>query len=178
MNNTNKILVWLVVLLALLNITTISSYIYHRSKERKTAETSVTTGFSNNPLNGRFFMQEVGFDEQQMEKFREANRDFKPKSNQIIFEIDSIKLQIFNELNKENIDSIKIKNLTDSFGILHAELKHETNIFYLKLKSISNKEQITKLNTAFAPLFYQTEEVYRQRNNCGYNRHRFGQRNQ
>lgn len=160
----NKILIWLVVLLTLLNITTIGSYIYHRNKEQKATESSVTIGFNHNPLSGRFFMQEVGFDEQQMEKFREANREFKPKSNQIILEMDSIKLQIFEELNKENIDSIKIKNLTEFFGTLHADLKQATNIFYLKLKSISNQEQIEKLNAAFAPLFYQTEEVYKQKN--------------
>ncbi len=97
------------------------------------------------PLSGRFFIQEVGFDKEQMEQFRQINRKFKPKSNQIIWEMDSLKVLIFEELNKQNVDTARLQQLNLRFGELHAELKDETNKFYLKLKEISNTEQIDKL---------------------------------
>lgn len=155
MKNKTKILVWTIVLLAILNLTTIISIFHHRYKDKQAAETVIITGKGQNPLNGRFFMQEVGFDNEQMEQFRQINRQFKPKSNQIIWQMDSIKELIFEELNKQNVDTTKLQQLNMRFGELHAELKDETNKFYLKLKEIAKKEQIDKIKNAFEPLFYQ-----------------------
>ena len=155
MNNKNKILIWIIVLLAILNLTTIVSIIHHRYKDKQAAETVIITGQGQNPLSGRFFMQEVGFDNEQMEQFRQINRNFKPKSNQIIWQMDSLKVLIFDELNKQQVDTARLEQLNTALGKLHAELKDETGMFYLKLKEISNAEQIEKLKSAFEPLFYQ-----------------------
>ncbi len=177
MNNENKILVWIIVLLAALNLTTIGSIFYHKNKEKKSTETVVTTGEGENPLSGRFFMQEMGFDEDQMEIFRQANRQFKPKSNQIIYQMDSLKTLIFEELNKGNVDTLKIKQLNSEFGKLHADLKNETNNFYMKLKEVSNEEQSLKLKDAFAPLFYQERGERRGNGQENRHQHRYGRGN-
>ena len=167
MTNKNKILVRIIVLLAILNLTTIISILHHRYKDRKAAETVIVTGEGQTPLSGRFFIQEVGFDKEQMEQFRKINRKFKPKSNQIIWEMDSLKVLIFEELNKQNVDTARLQQLNLRFGELHAELKDETNKFYLKLKEISITEQIDKLKNAFKPLFYQENVANRGRGGFG-----------
>ncbi|NLK15028.1 MAG: hypothetical protein GX311_01370 [Bacteroidales bacterium] len=155
MTNKNKVLIRIIVLLAILNLTTIISILHHRYKDRQAAETVIVTGEGQNPLSGRFFMQEVGFDNEQMEQFRQINRNFKPKSNQIIWQMDSLKMLIFEELNKQSVDTVRLQQLNTRFGELHAELKDETNMYYLKLKEISNAEQTEKLKSVFEPLFYQ-----------------------
>ncbi|HPW65559.1 MAG TPA: hypothetical protein PLY32_00930 [Salinivirgaceae bacterium] len=167
MTNKNKILVRIIVLLAILNLTTIISILHHRYKDKQATETVIVTGEGQNPLSGRFFMQEVGFDDEQMEQFRQINRKFKPKSNQIILQMDSIKVLIFDELNKQNVDTTRLKQLNTRFGELHAELKDETNNFYLKLKEISNTEQTEKLKNAFKPLFYKDNAIHRGRGSFG-----------
>lgn len=153
--NKNRILVWIIVLLALLNITTIVTIIYHTKKEKKIAETAVVTGVGVNPLNGNFFRNELDFDEEQMDVFRNVNQHFRPTSNEIIYRMDSLKRMMFDELNKPTIDTLKIGQLTKNFGELHMLLKDEINQFYLKLKEISTPDQSEKLEDAFAPLFYQ-----------------------
>jgi len=155
MTNKNKILIRIIVLLAVLNLTTIISILHHRYKDKQAAETVIVTGEGQNPLSGRFFMQEIGFDNEQMEQFRQINRNFKPKSNHIIWQMDSVKILIFDELNKQSVDTVRLQQLNTRFGELHAELKDETNMYYLKLKEISNAEQTEKLKNAFKPLFYQ-----------------------
>lgn len=153
--NKKRVLVWIIILLALLNLTTIGTIIYHARKEKKAADTVAVTGVQGNPLNGSFFRNELGFDDEQMEVFRVANQQFRPASNEIIFTIDSLKHQLFVELNKERVDTSKTNQLSREVGALHAQLKDETNTFYLKLKEIATPEQTIKLQEAFEPLFYQ-----------------------
>ncbi len=167
MSEKNKILVWIIVLLAIFNLATIVSILLHIQKDKKAAETVITTGEGQNPLSGRFFMQELGFDQEQIECFRQINREFKPKTNQIIWQMDSLKWVIFEELNRQQVDSARLQQLNARFGELHAKLKDETCTYYLKLKEISDSNQVEKLQTAFEPLFYQENSALHGR---GYGR--------
>mgnify|MGYP000853076213 FL=1 len=152
MNRTNKILVWVIILLALLNITTIGTILYHNQRDKKVAE-SIVFDQGRNPLNGRFFRQKLGFDDQQMEAFRTANREFQPKAKEVIYVLDSLKKQIFFEINKEKVDTLKLRQLTESIGSSHAELKKITNDFYLQVKDICDEGQCEQLKDAFEPLY-------------------------
>ncbi|MDI9522579.1 MAG: hypothetical protein QM237_04910 [Bacteroidota bacterium] len=167
MSEKNKILVWIIVLLVILNVTTIISIFHHIQKDKKAAETVISIGEGQNPLSGRFFMQEIGFDQEQIERFRQVNREFNPKTNQIIWQMDSLKWVIFDELNRQQVDTARLQQLNSRFGELHAKLKDETCTYYLKLKEISNSEQVEKLQSAFEPLFYQENSTLQGR---GYGR--------
>ena len=54
MSEKNKILVWIIVLLKILNVTTIISIFHHIQKDKKAAETVISIGEGQNPLSGRF----------------------------------------------------------------------------------------------------------------------------
>jgi len=151
--NKTKLLTWAVVLLVVLNLTTIATILYHNYKESAEKETIVLGNESNDRLNGRFFRQTLGFNNKQMETFRDANREFRPNANTIIFQIDSLKSEMFTELEKTHSDSLRLNNLSRETGNLHAELKIETNRFYLKIKSVCTPEQLKKLQITFTPLF-------------------------
>ncbi|MEI6752229.1 MAG: hypothetical protein WCK78_03585 [Paludibacter sp.] len=154
--NKTKLLIMAVVLLVVLNLTTIATILYHNYKESAEQEVIVLGNESNNNLNGRFFRQTIGFDNSQMMTFREANREFQPKANGIIFQIDSLKNEMFSELKKAKSDTVKLNNLSLNTGALHAQLKKETNRFYLKIKTVCTAQQLKQLQTTFTPLFCNT----------------------
>ena len=146
-------LIWLVVILLVLNAVTIATILYHNYNERNRKDDSVIINTNGEMINGRYMRQQLGFNNDQVDLFRDANFDFRQEAFATIAAIDSLKLQMFRELKKEKPDSITIKSIADSIGIRHADLKKRTAAFYLKVKSICNAEQATKLENVFAPLF-------------------------
>ncbi|MDR3653820.1 MAG: hypothetical protein P4L34_12735 [Paludibacter sp.] len=150
--NKIKILSWTVVVLIVLNLTTIGTILYHNYREStdKVVEINVER---KNMINGKFFRQTLGFNQNQMQVFREANHEFRPKANKIIFSIDSLKNEMFTELKKAKSDTIRLNFLSRETGNLHAELKRETNRFYLKIKMVCTPEQLNKLQMDFSPLY-------------------------
>jgi Spy/CpxP family protein refolding chaperone len=151
--NKTRILQWLVALLILLNLSTIASLLYHNYQEKTDNEVLVFDVGSESRLNGRYFRQTLGFSNDQMDAFREANRSFQPKANMIIFSIDSLKNNIFIELKKENPDTTALRQLSEKIGNQHADLKKATNLFYLKIKTVCTSAQKEQLNEVFSPLF-------------------------
>lgn len=151
--NKVKTLQWVVALLVLFNLSTIGSIVYHNYQEKEDNEIVVFDSSTESRLNGRYFRQTLGFDNEQMEAFRHANRSFQPKANAIIFSIDSMKNNIFDELKKEQPDTTKLNYLSESIGKQHALLKKATNQFYLKMKDVCSPTQKEQLNEVFSPLF-------------------------
>jgi len=177
--NKTKLLSWIVALLVILNLTTIGTILYHNYREVINSKTIVLDTEGNNMLNGRYFRQTLGFDDSQMEVFREANHAFRPKANEIIFQIDSLKKEMFTELKKDKSDSAKLEILSRKTGDLHAELKRETNKFYLKIKTVCTAQQLEQLQATFTPLFRNEPCVGKGMNRQGKGRaHGNGFRNQ
>lgn len=161
MNKTNKILVWAVLFLSVLNVATIGTIIYH-TRQEKSDSIAIVLDESKSPLTGRYFRQTLGFDNNQMEVFREANHDFQPQANMLIFEMDSLKNEMYKELNNTQPDSLKLNNLSNHIGMHHAELKRITNSFYLKIKSVCNEAQREQLEEMFLPLYKDERNNFRQ----------------
>lgn len=151
--NKHTILIWSVVILVILNVSTIATIVYHNYHEKIENQNIVLDTQGQNPLNGRYFRQTIGFNDSQMEVFREVNCKFRPNANTIILRIDSLKNEMFAEIKKPVSDTIKLNVLAIETGKLHAELKQETNGFYLKIKAVCTPVQLEKLQNAFSPLF-------------------------
>lgn len=147
----NKILIWIIVLLVVLNLSTIASILFHNYQERKRTENSIVIEGQN--INGRFIRDHVGFNNEQLDAFRDANHGFRPFARQIIFKIDSLKREMFTELKKQVSDTTKLAGISGEIGDLHGELKLRTFRYYLRLKAISTPEQLPKLEKMFVPLF-------------------------
>lgn len=163
--NKIKILQWLIALLLLLNLSTIASIAYHKYQDKTDTDILISDAESQRRLNGRYFRQTLGFDNEQMEAFREANRAFQPEANAIISDIDSLKNDIFAELKQENPDTAKLNQLSENIGNQHSKLKMETNLFYLKIKEVCNSTQKEQLNEVFSPLF-RNQYAGRPGKNC------------
>lgn len=153
MNRGNKILWWVIALLVVLNLTTIGTILFRNRENSSDNIAIVLDENQQNPLTGRFFRQTLGFDDAQMALFREAHRSFQYRANDLIFEMDSLKNEMFEELNSAAPDTLRLNDLSDHVGIHHAELKKITNDFYLRLKTICDSTQCEQLQQAFLPLF-------------------------
>jgi hypothetical protein len=104
-------------------------------------------------MNGRFFRQTLGFNDRQMEEFRNTNQQFRPQTMALTFSIDSLKAAMFSEMKKQPSDTQRLNVLSMQIGNKHGLLKQRTYQFYLKIRSISNEDQQKQLEKVFEPLF-------------------------
>lgn len=152
-NKSNKILWWVIALLVILNLTTIGTILL-RNRENSGDEIQIVLDENRqNPLTGRFFRQTLGFSDTQMALFREAKQTFQHTANDLIYEMDSLKNEMFIELNRTAPDTTRLNALSEHVGSHHAELKILTNDFYLLLKEVCDSSQCELLQQAFTPLF-------------------------
>lgn len=150
----NQILTWAVVLLVIMNVVTIGTILYHNYREnQKKNNIGINTGSGVNMLNGKFFRQTLGFNEQQMDAFREVNHVFRPYAMDLTYGVDSLKNEMFIELQKVAPDTVKLNSISEQIGELHGRLKYETYKFYLSIKKVCTPEQTAELERAFQPLF-------------------------
>ncbi len=149
-----QILIWLIVLLVVMNVAAVTTILYHNYNEKKTqSDVQINSGTGGQIINGGFLRQELGFDDEQMNSFRELNQRFRPVAADITFQIDSLKNEMFSEMQKEQSDTAKLSLLSDLIGKKHGLLKQETYKFFLGVKQICTTGQKLKLGKAFQPLF-------------------------
>lgn len=183
MNKTVKILWWAIALLVVLNLTTIGTILLRNRESSSDNIAIVLDENRQSPLTGRYFRQTLGFDDAQMNHFREAHRTFQYAANDLIFGMDSLKNEMFKELNSPTPDTIRLNELSEQVGSRHAELKKITNAFYLQLKTVCDSAQCEQLQQAFLPLFRDGTvnwgRGYQWNDSTGSgqgNRHRYGRR--
>ena len=152
MKNNRTLLVWLVVLLAVLNISTVATLLYHNRKHKQNNEV-LMVGAGQVPLNGSFFRHQLQFDSLQMNAFRHAQHNFQPKVREILLAIDSLKNAMHVELTMAAPDTLRLKDISHGIGAYHAELKVATYKYYLSLCEACTPDQKKQLQQHFLPLF-------------------------
>jgi hypothetical protein len=148
----NRLLIWLVIFLLVLNISAISSIIFHRLREPE----NVSLPFrppgpaeERIPGDGRFLRGFLELDRQQYEHFRMNRHAFQAKAWNITEELRKKKIEFLEELNKKDPDTGRIEQISEEIGQLHKALRLETGEYYLELKKICNDEQQQKLHHFF-----------------------------
>ncbi len=146
----NRTLISIIVFLALLNLSTIGTIVYHIWFTDNDAD-EVTVEQVDVPDRGlgRFFRQQLNLNHSQHIRFREFRQQFHKKANIVTEELQEKRNEFMTELGKEKSDTVKLHNLSKEIGQLHTELKHLTFEYYLQMKSICNKEQQKKLYSIF-----------------------------
>lgn len=155
---TNKIkILWTVIaLLALLNGLIVGTTVYHNHTLKNELEDTIQFEPGAQPINGQFFRQTLGFTNEQMIVFREENRLFHRKANQIIGEMNRRKEELLVALQTTQPDTIQLKIISQEIGALHGQLKEITVDFYLSLRSVCDPDQKERLTILFEPMFQQT----------------------
>lgn|GEM_PF-180383 len=156
----NRILIWLIIFLLLLNISVISSLIYHRVRESKNISAIHQAPFQRDSRmrsEGRFLRDFLELDPEQFEQFRMARQAFQMKAWGITEELREKKVEFLKVLNQKNPDTSKIQKISEDIGQLHKDLRLKTGKYYLELRTICDKEQQQKLYHFFMQTFERPE---------------------
>lgn len=143
---------WLILLLVVLNITTIVTAFAH-CKCDATRGAAVVTENGSDPICGKCFMNHMQFDKAQCQAFQTIDSSFCAHIHDIITCLDSEKKSMFYELGQDEPDTARLHLTAHRIGSLHGDLKEETVRFYIATKAICRPEQQKTLNRRFIPLF-------------------------
>jgi len=154
--NKHTIMVWAIVVLAIMNISTFVTILYHQhqtepvinSETPKTKLEAVAEKYS-----GRYFKEQLGFSSEQMDKFREFNRPFRMQAREITLQLADVRKAFLQEIAAPESDTAKLNALSDSIGNMHKQLKKLMFQYCLDIKAICNEEQKTTLMQLFQDIF-------------------------
>jgi len=177
--NKKSWMVWAIVILAVMNLSTILTVIILQNQSRKAGSfvenPRQLEDFDADKFSGRYFQEKLDFEFTQMEKFREINPVFRKQAQAINVELSEKRKQMLAEMVTDNSDTGRLNLLSDSIGILHGRLKKITFRYYLDLKSICNGEQQKALELLFNETF--TKEIPSGQGKRWRNRGQYGKRN-
>jgi len=154
--NKQSLMVWAIVFLAILNISTIATIAYHQFESQKQiANTDQQQQSQQESVNfsGRYFRDKLNLSVNQMEKFKEFNPVFRQQASEINLQLADKRKQMLVEMAKLKSDTIRLNVLSDSIGALHSGLKKITYKYYLDLKNICTEEQQKELEQLFSEVF-------------------------
>jgi len=178
--NKGSWMIWVIAILVVMNLTTILTVIYNRSKVSDDKQVSASaprmTESSSMKYSGRYFRDALGLSMEQMKKFAEFNPEFRQKAMAINRDLADKRHDVLNEMAKKECDTNRLNVLSDSIGYLHATLKKSTYKYYLNFKSICTGEQQKKLEQLFDEMFNNDTPMGREGMNVQGGR-RFGMRN-
>jgi Spy/CpxP family protein refolding chaperone len=155
--NKHNLMVWAIVVLAVMNISTLATILYHQHQSGKSE-----TGMLQDPkqleanagkFSGRYFRDQLNLTNEQMERFREINPVFRLQARDITIELAQKRKQMLVEMAALKSDTSRLNALSDSIGHLHCNLKKITYRYYLDIKKICNPEQQRKLEQLFGEMF-------------------------
>lgn len=158
--NTYRILIWIIVILLATNLSMGISFIYHKQQDKKYME-QIEEAAINVPSERRtrFFREQLNLDQNQLDVFRELNRDYNKTAWQITHQLEMLRRKMVQELGKENSSNRTLESISGDIGELHTKLKNKTIDYYLGMKEVCNDEQQIKLNEIFLSMLKKNEDV-------------------
>ncbi len=158
--NTYRILIGIIILLLAYNISMTASYVIHRQQDKKATEQIGSQSIDvPSEQRTRFFREQLNLRPDQMDLFRELNRDFNRTGHNINAELQALRLDMVKELGKANPDTDKLNSISKKIGSLHTELKQATIDYYLRMKENCDAVQQKKLNKIFMSVLEKSEDV-------------------
>jgi hypothetical protein len=155
--NKNRLMFWGLIVLAVMNISTLGTILYHAWKQEKPemnceSKQPQLEGNAEN-YSGRFFRDKLNLDNEQMVKFREFNHEFRPVAFELTQDLSKLRGEMMDEMKKSSPDTTRLNVFARKIGDTHTELKVITYRYYLNIKTICNPDQQVILNALFGKLF-------------------------
>jgi Spy/CpxP family protein refolding chaperone len=153
-------MIWIIAILVATNLSMGITFLYHNKQDKVLQEKAIEEKVeAPTQQRTRFFREQLNLDPEQVEQFREHNRNFNRTAWQITNQLESLRIEMIQELGKTNMDTGKVEVITREIGDLHTRLKNETVDYYLSMKEICNEEQQIKLNQLFLSVIHRDENV-------------------
>lgn len=155
--NKNIWLVWAIIALALMNLSTIITVVYQQRKSAKADSTDIPGQFQSEnesmKYSGRYFRDQLNLTRAQMNSFVQFNPVFRQQMMSLNVGLGRVRQKMLTEMSAKNSDLNKLNVLSDSIGYLHSNLKKLTCRYYIDIKNICDQEQQEKLRQMFAEMF-------------------------
>jgi Spy/CpxP family protein refolding chaperone len=148
-----KLYLFLIIILVILNISTIVAIVYHLRGEHH----QMRPDREDNRDRGRHLADKIGFDKAQTVQFDTLRADFGRKAKAIMSAIQEKKLEMLNEFTSENPDTTKLYKITREIGNLHAEMRHLSIDHFMSIKKICTPDQKAKLLDLFRNMMKMEE---------------------
>ena len=148
----NRILIWILFALLVINIVAISSIIYYANRQKNIISEVVPSHLPARGMmhsEGRYMKEYLGLNEEQMVNFRDARFEFHQQAQQIAFELREKRMELLNELKKDSFDQQKVDSISREIGQLHTKLNSDMSKYYLDVKKICHPEQRERLHNFF-----------------------------
>lgn len=171
--NKYRILIWVIIILVATNLSMGLSFFYHTEQDRQmikqTEEENIEVPAQQRT---RFFREQLDLDPQQVEVYRELNRDFNRNAWQIQNQLSELRIIMVKEMGLKNPDTQKLEDIAIQIGDLHKELKNKTIEYYLAMKKVSTEVQQEKLHKIFLSILDENEDVRLPQGGRRYRRNR------
>lgn len=155
--NKHNILVWAVVFLAVLNLATLATVLFHANRSTNAVSVQPFSGRSADATTGNFsgqyFCHHLNLSDKQLNAFQSLNAGFRQQAREISEQLDAVREKMMLEMASDQYNTDRLDMLSDSIGRLHGDLKKLSYRYYLDMKNICNPQQQEKLNQLFRPLF-------------------------
>jgi hypothetical protein len=178
--NRNNWMAWAIAVLAVMNLATLLTLVYHRNKFVKKEEVAIPyqpkSVNASVKYSGRYFRDELNLSYDQMKSFSEFNPEFRQAAMAINRDMAEKRHGMLIEMAKNNCDTNRLNVLSDSIGYLHAALKKSTYKYYINIKNICNRQQQIKLEHLFGEMFNNDIQMG-QNGRGGQGGRRYGWRN-
>lgn len=152
MMNKQTLLIWAVVVLVVLNLSTLATFFFLQQPERDVKAPAQLETYAEK-YSGRYFRDQLNLDRDQMDHFRGFNPPFRKKALEISEAMTQTRKAMLEEMAAPVCDTLKLNRMADSIGSLHRDLKNLTWHYYLDLKSICTPDQQVLLKKLFTDMF-------------------------
>jgi Spy/CpxP family protein refolding chaperone len=158
--NTYRILVWAVVILAATNLSMGLTFWYHKQKDKKAAEIIEEAKVEMpSEQRTRFFREQLNLRQEQLDIFRELNRNYNRNAKQISYQLENLRIEMVEEMAKDRPENNSLSSISQDIGKLHTDLKELTIKYYLDMKEVCDENQQEKLNEIFISMSKTKEDV-------------------
>lgn len=158
--NTYRILIWVIVILLATSLSMGISFLVHKHQDNKFMEQLEEAAIEvPSERRTRFFREQLNLQFEQVNQFRDLNREFNRTAWRITHQLESLRAEMVRELGKEKPRQKTLDSISKNIGELHTNLKKETIDYYLQMKEVCNEEQQIKLNEIFISMLKKNEDV-------------------
>ncbi len=113
LQNKYRILVWVIVILVATNLSMGFSFLYHKQQDKKLLEQTEQEAVElPAQQRTRFFREQLNLQPQQMNAFRELNREFNRTAWQINHQLESLRIEMVTEMGSQTPDKIKLEAIS------------------------------------------------------------------
>lgn len=152
-----NLVIWGIVILAIMNISTVLTVVYHRQESKAEVLSydpeKIQPEDESLRYSGRYFRDQLGLTRHQMAEFTKFNYPFRQHVRDINQSLNRYRIKMLDEMSASQSNLTRLDNLSDSIGFLHSNLKKLTYKYYLDLKNICDDQQMARLEQMFMGVF-------------------------